>query len=156
MSAQAALEEPPVATDKTQYFLFAYEAVPGPDPQSPPQIIAVGPPSMTALVVKATGEVEITLTQQGLPPGTSVFFDPKTPVYWHEYAQPDKGIDQPSWVVDFNAGDTLITYRIVNPAVAKKPVIVAFTPVIVASPPPLTGQILVPDPTIVNIDPTGG
>lgn len=158
MSAQAVLDEPSVEPRVVQYFEFGFEAVPGsPDPL-PPRIQVVGPPSLTVLVTEKEADVLLTLTQVGLPEGTEVFFDETDPICWHPYQLPAPCLPQPEWVTQLEPKPHQITYHIENPATAQQPVVIAFTPRVSYT--ALNGgnaiPVDVPDPTIVNIDPTGG
>ena len=157
MNAQAVLEEPSVDPQAIQFFEFGFEAVPGTDGPLPPKIQVVGPPSLTVLVTEKQGSVLLTLTQQGLPPGTAVFFVEADPICWHPFGQPEDCIEKPDWISLLEAKADRITFMIENPATAKQPVVLAFTPrVSYTGLNSIAVPVEVPDPTIVNIDPTGG
>jgi hypothetical protein len=161
MSAQPVLTSAGLLEDDE--FTFSYNAVPGSGPNDPPILLPFGPPSLSALVTLRQAAIQVRLLSEGLPPGSSVFFDKAHPIVWHEFGSSTL-IPQPDWIDAFVAESAEITFNVNNPAGTTdptgllSPIIVGFTPVVLykATPGSNPVPISVPDPSIVNVDPTGG
>jgi hypothetical protein len=116
-----------------------------------------GPPSLTALVTTAEASIAISLVNR-LPSDWMLTFDGDQPLLWTDFC--GQAISQPSFITPSTAATSISLSDSNSPGASIEstlPIIVRFTPQIVATPPggpPVAIQV--PDPTIINVDPVGG
>lgn len=141
-------------------YTFTYDLKPGPTPVSKPEVHLFGPASMTALVTSDSASITIDLLQEGFSSKVTFEFKPDDPLNWHDFCGGTLG--QPSWVTELKVAETQVRFTVANPAGTTdpqgltQPIIATFTPNIVGKLSGVQVEIPSPDPTIVNIDPTGG